>query len=518
MHPPDQPPDLLRQANKIVLGLALTCIGLLAALVYLALHRGEGAPMAAALEDPEVRKQVIAQLVSENRSIYDSHADADVGRVLLPELRDRQLGEIRVSTNPFGMRERDYVLPKPDDMVRIVILGDSFVFGYGVAAEDRLGIHLETWLKQRTPGFEGRIECLHLGIPSWNIQAETAYLRRQLSDLRPDLVIHIIVPNDIDDSAGTRGFGAAASFSTQHRERADMRITAGFPKRVLGINQVGFLRVGLDYESRGRYRAAAEDIRRLAQAVDRAGGRYRLLVHYRPLLPVAWNRLTRQLDPDRVVYLSPAVLADRRYMVADNDPHWNREGHTLMARLIYGLITRDQLLPRLSPPAWEEASAAVAEIAVAGRRRAERELDDEGSLAIYRSPKVAASLDFTDIDAPTAAQIHGGLDKQGGVSPYASFLLRNDGGKRVLIDGHTLPRLELDGARVRVFVDAEKVGEFEIQADRELDLTYPLPAAAADRSYLSVRFEADDYVYQGPDLQHCVVFRLQRLTIDQSPR
>ena len=370
-------------------------------------------------------------------------------------------------------------------MVRIVILGDSFVFGYGVAAEDRLGAHLETWLRERTPGFEGRIECLHLGIPSWNIQAESAYLRRQLSDLRPDLVIHIIVPNDIDDSAGTRGFGAAASFSTQHRERADMRITAGFPKRVLGINQVGFLRLGLDYESRSRYAAAAEDIAAWSEPSSAPApgiGSWSTTVRcYRSSgtgspadsIPTRWSICRRPSSLTGVTWCA-------------DTPHWNREGHALVARMIYGLITRDELLPRLSPPAWEEASAAVAEIAVAGRRRAERELDDEGTLAIYRSPSIAASLDFTDIDAATAAQIHGGLDKQGRVSPYASFLLRNDGGKRLQIDGHTFPGPELDGARVRVFVDAEKVGEFEIQADGELALTYRLPAAAADL-FLSLR-------------------------------
>ncbi len=513
MHSTD-PPDRLRQAYRIALALAGTCLALMAVVVYLALDRDHGSAAGAALTDPEVRRQVIAQLVSENRNIFDSHSDADVGRVLLPELSDRKLGEIQVSTNAFGMRERAYALPRPDDVVRVVILGDSMVFGYGVADDERLGAFLETWLAERTPGFEGRVECLHLGIPSWNIQAETAYLRRQLSDLEPDLVIHIVVPNDVDDSAGTRGFGVAASFSTQHRERGDMRITAGFPRRVLGFKQVGFLRLGLDWESRSRYAAAAEDLHDLAQAVASVGGRYRLLVHYRRLSPVAWKRLAHRLDPGQTVYLSPAVIADRRYTIADNDPHWNREGHALVARMVYGLITRDRLLPRLDPPAWEEADTAVEDIAVAGRRLAERDLDDQGTLAIYKSPKIAGSLDFTDLDAATAAQIHGGLDKQGRISPYASFLLRNDGGRQLRITGHTFPRPEIDGARVRVFADAEQVAELTLEADRELDLSYPLPAAVAERPFLSVRFEADDYVYQGADLQHCVVLQLERIALE----
>jgi hypothetical protein len=40
-----------------------------------------------------------------------------------------------------------------------------------------------------------------------------------------------------------------------------------------------------------------------------------------------------------------------------------------------------------------------------------------------------------------------------------------------------------------------------------------LPPASATRPFLSIRFAADDYVYAADDLQHCVVFRLDRLEL-----
>ena len=506
-------PDRLRRTYWIILGLALTGIALLAIHAYLALRPAQILPLAATLEDPEVRQQLIAQLVAEHQGLFDSHPDADVGRVHQPDLRDYESRGVMVSTNRYGMRERDYALPKPDGVVRIVLLGDSMVFGLGVAAEDRLGVHLEEWLEERAPGFEGRIECLHLGAASWNIQAEAGYLRRQLNDLRPDLVIHIVVPNDIEDSAGTRGFGGMANFSPQRRQRADVIISAGFPSRALGVDKLGLLRLGLDHEPRIRYRTAAEDIRRLAQAVERGGGRYRLLVSFRELLPIAGKQLARHLEPEWVVYLSPSV-ADPRYTLARGDAHWNRSGHALIGRLIYGLITRDGLLPRLRPPAWEEASAILENIAGDGRREAERDLTDDQVLAIYGSPRIAASLDFADLDSADARLIHGGIDRQGRVSPYASLMLRNEGGRRLRIAAGTLRRPELEGARVRVFVDAEEAGAFALEAGKKLALSYQLPAAVADRRYLSVRFEADDYVYKGRGLRHCVVFRLHRIAVE----
>lgn len=517
---PERDASLIR-AYRLILGLAGTSIGLLAVFAYLLAQRSEQPPAAAALQDPELRRQVIEQLAAENPGQFDTHADADVGRIHLPNLRDVVIDNIAVSTNRFGLRERDYALPKPAGVVRVVLLGDSMVHGLGVAAEDRLGVHLEQWLTERTPGFEGRIECLHIGVSSWNFRTEASYLRRQLSSLQPDLVIHIAVPNDIDDMTGVRGFGAMAAFSPQVRERGDSAIISGIAQQRLGLSasirgiaKVGYLRLGLDYESQSRYRAAAAVLQRLARAVEQAGGRYLLLCHYRSLLPVFRKYLGRHLDSGQVVYLSKIFGRDRRYTVALDDPHWNREGHAQVARLIYGLITRDGLLPALDPPAWDEASRAVDEIAGAGRLEAERDLRVDRLPRIYRTPEIAASLDFDRLDAAAAAQIHGGLDRQHRVSPYASFVLRNDGARQLRVAGSALPRPELDGARVRVYIDAEQVGELEISAGARLEGLWPLPPAATGRPFLSVRFEADDYVYQGIDLQHCVVFRLHRIAVE----
>ncbi len=504
--------DPLLRVYRTILSLAGACVGLLAVTIYLALRPSPNLTSAAALRDSEVRRQVIARLVAESEGIFDSHVDADVGRVHQPRLENRKKGEILVSTNDFGMRERDYELPKPDDTVRVVLLGDSMIFGFGVAAEDRLGNHLETWLGTRSPDFSGRVECLHLGVSSWNVRSEAAFLRRQLSELRPDLVIHVIVPNDVEDTVGTRGFGGKALFSPQHPEHADSWINAGFPQRFLGFGRSGHLRRGLDHESRSRYHAAAREIRRLAGNVERSGSEYRLVVSFRDLLPLAHQLIGRHLPRNRITYLSQHFSTDPKTTLGPGDSHWNGEGHRMMARLLYGLIARDNLLPRLRPSPWAEAAQAVAEIAGAGRREAEGVRKDDQA-----ARRISSSLDMAELDAATAAQIHGGIDKEGRVSPYASFLLRNPDGERLRIEGSTLPRPELDGARVRIFADAEELGEIVIEAGSEIDLTYPLPAAVADIPLVSIRFEADDYVYAGLYLQHCVVFRLKRLAIESGP-
>ncbi len=508
----DKDPRLL-QAYRIVVCLAAGTFGLSAIVGYLMMNRAPDSFLGAALQDPETRQQVIAQLVADSAGIYDSHNDADVGRVLAPSQKERDHRGVAVSTNRYGMRERNYELPKPKDVLRIVLLGDSMVYGLGAAAEDRLGVHLEQWLRQRSPTFTGRIECLHLGIPSWNIQTEAAYLRRQLNELRPDLVIHIIVRNDLAETAGTRGFGEPARFSPQHRYRADSLITAGFPQQMLGFSSTGFLRLGLDYESQSRYRAAAEDLQRLAKIVEDSGSPYRLLVNYRHLLPIARKYFGQQVGEHRIVYLSKTFGRQQDYFLADGI-HWNREGHAAVAQLIYGLVLRDSLLPGLALEAWDDAVQLLKRVSEDGRTEAMREPSRRWRLRLYDNPAIASSLDFTQLNAAQAAQIHGGVDREGRVSPYASVLLKNDGGQHLRLVGTAFSRPELDGGRVRVFVDAEEVGQIQLRAGDAINGDWPLPAATSNRPFLSVRLVADDYIYVGPDLQHCVVFQLHQLAIE----
>ncbi len=506
MHRTTDKTTLLNTANWITMGLAVACVGLfLATIAYLWMQRFDRG-LDTALQDPQLRQEVIEQLVTENPSIFDSHADPDVGRINQPYLKDQYgISGMVLSTNRFGIRERNYALPKPAGLVRIVLLGDSMIFGTGVPAEDRVGVHLERWLAERSPDFDGQIECLHLAVPSWNIKAESSYLLRQMSDLQPDLVIHVSVPNDLHDCSGLRGFGVPAKFSPQQRHRADSIISYGWPGSLGFSRASGLLPWGIDWEGQIRFGDAAADILRLTRTLERFGAKYRLLLAWNRYLPVAKKLLVPRLDPAQVVYLPTAFRRDPQYWVSEENHHWNREGHMKVARLIYAMIVRDRLLENIAPLSWEEAAQTFDEIAIAGREEAERELK--------RSHRVEPAIDLTDLTARTARQIHGGIDEHGYLSPYSSFVLKNADGRRLEVQGLALDRPELDSTRVRVFVDAVQIGEIELLANRELDLSYPLPAIVAHRPFLNVRFESDDYVYQGPFLQHCVVFQLKRLAI-----
>ncbi len=460
-----------------------------------------------ALRDPEVRREVIRKL-SENAQHFDAHPDPEVGRLLIAE---RELHG--ASTNAIGIRERPFELDKPPGVVRIVLLGDSFVFGLNIADADRLGVALEHHLDERAAEPKPRFECLHFAVNSWNIRSECAFLRRQLDRLRPDLVLQISLPNDLDDVSGVRGFGAEASFAPAHRERADSVLLDRYPGSFLNHNTRNFLARGEDWESRTRFAGALAAIQALQAAAARLPepARYVLIPHWGPLAPPLHQHLGSKLAPEALAYLPVEFALDKSAWLTPSDSHWNPSGHARVAQFLYGLIRVRKLLPRVELDAWPEAERMAEDWTRDGlafaRDRSDRARD------LVRDP--VASIDLPDFTLAEARQVHGGLDLEGLVSPYASLVLQRAAGTTVVtVTGRALPDRALAGARVRVFLEELEIGAFELEPEAALALHVPIPAVLDGREFLNLRFESSDFVYRGDDLRHCVVFRLQRAALE----
>jgi hypothetical protein len=465
--------------------------------------------MTATLADPAARTAAIDELVSNASGVWDSHPDPDVARVLQPRLNGRELGGVRIRSNGFGIREKDWAMPKPPGLIRVVLLGDSFVFGENVTVDDRVGTFLEELLRLGARSADGGIECLSIGMGSWNILAECAWLRRTLSDLQPDLVLQVTCSNDLDDTEGVRGFGSRAGFVPRHRGRGDGRLSGGAPALILGRPTENGLYLGLDFESRQRYAEAADAIAELATEVERRGGRYVLVSHWATISPLIHGRWTDRLDPDQIAWIPGSVFLEPALTIGPGNAHWNRLGGEAIARFLYGMILERDLLPAAGLGSWPDARAAFVAIDEQGRVEAERELDPR---TICSTP-IRDAVDCARMELADANQIHGGVDRDGLVSPYASILLRAYAVRHLRVEGRCLERPELDGTRVRVFADEVQVGELLLESGRTIDEHFALPPELPVSGYLSARFEADDWALVGPDLQHTVVFRLDRVSV-----
>jgi hypothetical protein len=488
--------------QRLVAALVGVSLALVAALAYTTL--GGADPGELARTDEGVREAAVRELVESGAGIWDSYQDPDVGRVLQPGLVEREYEGAVVSSNELGMREVEYAARKEPGTTRVVLLGDSYVFGQQVGADQRVGAHLAELLRTRA-GAGGPVEVLHVAVSSWNILAECSYLRRQLGLLRPDLVVQVIIQNDLGDTKGPRGFGSVGAYSPQVRRRANGLVSLTSHRTLWPAPTQNHLLRGVDHESRARYALAAQELRRLRDAVEAVGGRYLLVGAWGAFNPMVEQHFAPLLEPDQLAYLSSDFSGDARVVIDPGNQHWNPEGHALVARFLYGLAVERGLLPGLQLAPWPEAAALVESIHVPGLAEARSEGWARTKERQNRRD-IAPRLDLGRLDVGAVKQVYGGIDADGYVAPYASLVLAN-AGSELRVRGRGLGRPELAGAHAEVWVEELRVGELPL-AQGELDVGFVLPAELADRPYLNVRFESDDWVYRNVRRGNCVTFVL----------
>lgn len=141
---------------------------------------------------------------------------------------------VPVTINALGLRDQEYSVAKPPDAVRIIMLGDSVTFGWGVPVEDTPSKMIERRLND--PGMGRRYEVINAGVGNYNtVQEVTFFLKRGL-ELKPDIVVLNYFINDAEPTplrkqsvlaersyAAVAGFSAFDTLSRSYFGKADWR-------------------------------------------------------------------------------------------------------------------------------------------------------------------------------------------------------------------------------------------------------------------------------------------------------
>jgi hypothetical protein len=114
----------------------------------------------------------------------------------------RAEGEAYLSINSLGYRDREHDRVKPENTVRIAILGDSFVEARQVALEDTFWHRLSAEL-QACDAFDGKhIEALSFGVGGYNTSQEYITLEKDVFGFSPDIVLlAMFLGNDIAENS-----------------------------------------------------------------------------------------------------------------------------------------------------------------------------------------------------------------------------------------------------------------------------------------------------------------------------
>ena len=102
-----------------------------------------------------------------------------------------------VTLNSFGLRSPEVDVPKPTGTHRILLLGDSFTFGFKAADEDVFARRVEANLRQAL-GTDA-VEVVNAGVLSYCPLLEYLQYRHHLHALEPDLVILNFDMSDVQD-------------------------------------------------------------------------------------------------------------------------------------------------------------------------------------------------------------------------------------------------------------------------------------------------------------------------------
>jgi hypothetical protein len=269
----------------------------------------------------------------------------------------------RVRINDKGLRGRDYPYERVAGRRRILVLGDSFVFGYGVEQEEIFTTVLE--------GLLPATEVINAGVSGYGTDQELLWFRAEGARYRPDLVILLMCGNDELDNHSTIAYSLYPKPLFVPSPGGELVLTnvpvPPVPLRLrlkawlLGHSRVAFQASRLLGRARhagpssprvddGLTLTLVETLRREATA---NGARFLVAATekfwsyddrsardaHADLLRALRGRGITAVDIEGGEGYAPEA------MTITGDGHWNARGHQFVARLLEAAIRHDRLLP-----------------------------------------------------------------------------------------------------------------------------------------------------------------------------
>jgi hypothetical protein len=189
--------DLRRFALRLTLALGTTIVSLLVAegIVRLAHYLRED------------RRPLEVQLRSSRAQAKSSMHDLDLGDIVQPSRHEGIVYELRpnvrgrfmgqpVLINSQGLHDYEYSRRKEPGTFRIVGVGDSSLFGWGVPFEDSGLKVLERRLNEKSRA--QKFEVINFAVPGYNTAMEAETFVQRCLEYAPDLVLLNFNTNDYD--------------------------------------------------------------------------------------------------------------------------------------------------------------------------------------------------------------------------------------------------------------------------------------------------------------------------------
>lgn len=277
-------------------------------------------------------------------------ANPQIGHEHTPNTQAHLMG-VDVEISSQGLRDREFQTTPPQGRTRILMLGDSLTFGWGVPGDRTYSKRLEDMLRQA--GHD--VEVINTGVGNYNTEMEVAYFLERGAKFQPHYVVLNYFINDAEPTPRehsnflSRNSPAFVYFAS----RLDMALRmAGLGDRQDWKSYYAGL-----YDQEGIARVSAA-VKRLADYCRTHG--IKLFLVNQPELRNPANYPFPQVEEfvaqlaaqNHLKYLSmlPAVrnLEPETLWVTPPDPHPSIVAHEVFAKALFALFEAE-LAPAKSP-------------------------------------------------------------------------------------------------------------------------------------------------------------------------
>ena len=260
-----------------------------------------------------------------------------------------------LTINSKGLRDREYAYEKPPGVKRILVLGDSYAWGYGVADGEIFTEQLEAALE----GEAVKWEVINTGVSGWSTDQQYLFLRDEGLKYSPDVVLlAFCVANDFKGAMNSSIYGLNKPLIG--RNFGDF---AGDPAALPFINQP----TPKPGEETGQLQVPEAARRSVMEALF--GGIHGLTMQNGAVLSIASfgrfvnpaHPMLRELSAEArsIVEGLPGALyvdldsafTDRGVVLADlvdksteHEDHWDARGHKLVAEILEGFLREKGVL------------------------------------------------------------------------------------------------------------------------------------------------------------------------------
>jgi hypothetical protein len=147
------------------------------------------------LDRPEAKKLPRDRKVSLSHFMRRSKNPAILYE-MLPNLSGLTFQGVPLATDSHGFREPERPLAKPPHGLRIVALGDSVMFGWGIDESQTVLRRLEAALRERLP--DRQVDLINTSVPGYNTAMQVAVLEEKGLQFQPDIVMIDFCGNDVE--------------------------------------------------------------------------------------------------------------------------------------------------------------------------------------------------------------------------------------------------------------------------------------------------------------------------------